>query len=333
MVIDQRNAGASVTPTDPSYTLDRWKFRVSQTSKLTVQQNAGSVTPPTGYSNYLGVTSSSAYSLLSTDYFVIVQDIEGFNTADLSFGTANASTVTLSFQVRSSLTGTFSGSLRNSAANRSYPFSYTIAGANTWTSVSVTIAGDTSGTWIGATNGIGISVIFNLGCGSTYSSTANSWQTGNYTAVTGSTSVVSTNGATFYVTGVQFEKGTQATSFDFRSISNEYMLCYRYYYIARSTSDYTAFVNTRAYSTTNATGPFILPVGMRAAPTLTVSTPYATYWLSYSITSIVIGQYTGDFRQLNLNATGAYTGASAAANIENGTGSGAGAYLAFSAEL
>jgi len=123
MVIDQRNAGASIS--NPSgYTLDRWNFSVSQASKFTAQQNQGSVTPPTGFSNYLGLTSSSAYSIVAGDYFQLYQQIEGFNTADLMFGTASAKTVTLSFQVYSSLTGTFGGALLNSASNRSYPFTY-----------------------------------------------------------------------------------------------------------------------------------------------------------------------------------------------------------------
>ena len=229
MVIDQRNAGASVTPTDGAYTLDRYKVRVSHASKLTVQQNAGSVTPPVGFTNYIGITSSSAYSVTSTDYFVLVQDIEGFNTADLMFGSASAKTITLSFQVYSSLTGTFSGALRNSAFNRSYVFSYSIPVANTWTTISVTIAGDTTGTWLGATNGIGLDVSFNLGCGSTYSTTAGSWQASNYTAATGATSVVGTNGATFYITGVQLEKGSIATPFDYRDYGRELIMCQRYY--------------------------------------------------------------------------------------------------------
>jgi len=228
MVLDQRNAGASVTPNNV-YTLDRWNAVNSQTSKFTIQQNAGSVTPPVGFSNYLGITSSSAYSITSADYFGIYQPIEGFNTADLQWGTANAKTVTLSFQVYSSLTGTFGGSLRNSAVNRSYPFSYTISSANTWTTISVTIAGDTTGTWIGATNGVGLYATFSIGMGSTYSGTAGAWAGSNLLSATGATSVVGTNGATFYITGVQLEVGSTATSFDYRSIGTELALCQRYF--------------------------------------------------------------------------------------------------------
>ena len=228
MMIDQRNAGASVTPTDGQYLLDRWQAGLTQASKFSVQQNAGSVTPPTGFTNYLGCTSLSAYSIGSGDIFSIAQKIEGLNVADLGWGTANASAVTLSFKVYSSLTGTFGGSIRNSATTRSYPFSYTISSANTWTTISVTIAGDTSGTWL-TTSGVGIWVSFGLGSGSTYSGTAGAWATANYTTATGATSVVGTNGATFYITGVQLEKGSTATSFDYRPYGTELQLCQRYF--------------------------------------------------------------------------------------------------------
>ena len=116
MVIDQRNAGASVAITTAApYITDRFFSYASQTSKLTAQQNAGAVTPPVGFSNYLGFTSQSTYAITASDIFSFAQRIEGFNTADLGWGTANAKTVTLSFQVYSSLTGTFGGSLQNSA--------------------------------------------------------------------------------------------------------------------------------------------------------------------------------------------------------------------------
>ena len=228
MSIDQRNGGASVSASDGVYSLDRWRLFASQGAKYTVQQNAGSVTPPTGFINYLGTTSSSSYSVISSDYFAISQVVEGLNIADLAWGTANAKTVTLSFQVYSSLTGTFGGSLQNSALSRSYPFSYTISSANTWTSISVTIVGDTSGTWL-TTNGKGIQLNFGLGAGSTNSGTAGSWAAANYISATGATSVVGTNGATFYITGIQLEVGSQATSFDFRDYQTEFVRCQRYF--------------------------------------------------------------------------------------------------------
>ena len=229
MVIDQRNAGASVTPTTQQYTLDRWNTYVSQASKFTVQQNAGSVTPPVGFTKYLGVTSSSAYSVTSTDYFSITQLVEGLNCTDLGWGTANAKTVTLSFQVYSSLTGTFGGSLSNGAEAYTYPFSYSIPVANTWTTISVTIAGPTSGTWL-TTNGAGIEINFSLGGGSTRSGTAGAWFAGWAITATGATSVVGTSGATFYITGVQLEVGSSATGFEYRVYSTELANCQRYYY-------------------------------------------------------------------------------------------------------
>jgi hypothetical protein len=229
MRIDQRNAGASVTPTSTNtYTLDRWSTLLSQASKFSVQQNAASVTPPVGFSKYLGFTSASAYSVLTGDYFASVQYIEGNNVADLAWGTANAQTITLSFWVRSSLTGTFGGALRNGAGTRSYPFTYTINSANTWEKETITIAGDTSGTWA-TDNTAAIGVQFGLGVGATYSGTAGAWAGTLYLSATGATSVVGTNGATFYITGVQLEKGSTATSFDYRPYGTELALCQRYF--------------------------------------------------------------------------------------------------------
>jgi hypothetical protein len=255
MVIDQRNAGASVTITNTAattFTIDRWAAFATQASKFSVQQDAGAVTPPVGFTDYLGVTSLAATSLGSSDQFQVLQPIEGFNIADLGWGTANAKTVTISFWVRSSLTGTFAGSLRNSAITRSYPFTYTISVANTWELKSVTIAGDTSGTWL-TTNGVGVYVGFSLGMGSTFSGTANAWAGTNYSSATGATSVVGTNGATFYITGVQLEVGSSATGFEYRQYGTELALCQRYFETsydpgqavgsAASTASYTRWSN------------------------------------------------------------------------------------------
>jgi hypothetical protein len=229
MTIDQRNAGASVTNiAGYIYCVDRWVLGGSQASKFTAQQNAGSVTPPAGFVNYLGATSSSAYTVGASEQFWVSQRIEGFNTADLGWGTASASSVTLSFWIRSSLTGTFGGAINNDAFDRSYPFSYTISSANTWEQKSITIVGDTTGTWL-KTNGIGLYVNFSIGAGATSSGTAGAWAAGFFASATGAVSVVGTSGATFYITGVQLEKGSTATPFEFRSIGQELALCQRYF--------------------------------------------------------------------------------------------------------
>ena len=267
MVIDQRNAGASGTAN--GYTVDRWQYFGAQSSKGTWQQNAGSVTPPVGFNNYLGFTSSSAYSVTSSDTFQFAQYIEGYNAADLQWGTANAKTVNLSFWVRSSLTGTFGGALINSAGNRSYPFSYTISSANTWTQASVTIAGDTAGTWL-TTNGVGIQVNFGIGVGSTYAGTAGSWASANYYSATGATSVVGTSGATFYITGVQLEVGSSATGFEYVNYQTSLANCQRYYEELCFNADLsgTFIITGGAWSTTQAEGTLRFSVVKRTAATM-----------------------------------------------------------------
>jgi hypothetical protein len=272
MVIDQRNAGASTTPTNTSasvYCLDRWATYGSVASKFSVQQNAGSITPPAGFTNYLGITSLSAYSPAAGDQILLQQYIEGYNVADLAWGTANAKTITISFWVYSSLTGTFGGALENSSGNRSYAFTYSIPSANTWTQISVTIAGDTTGTWL-TTNGTGIQCYWNLGTGTTYSKAAGSWGTGNVQNATGSVSVVGTSGATFYITGVQLEKGSTATSFDYRPYGTELALCQRYFEksLPQSVAVANGFGDYRPWYGVAAAGvPFA--VVKRATPTMT----------------------------------------------------------------
>ena len=285
MSISQGAAGSTITPAVTSayatnYPVDRFQVIVGAASKLTTAQSSVAAT---GFNFSTLITSSSAYTVGSSEVFVIRQNIEGFNTADLGWGAAGAAAVTLSFWVRSSLTGTFGGSLQNSASNRSYPFTYSIAAANTWELKSVTIAGDTTGTWIGATNGIGLRVNFGLGVGSTYSGTAGAWAGSDYDSATGATSVVGTSGATFYLTGVQLEKGSTATSFDYLDYGRSLMQCQRYY--AKTFLQGTApaqnagsanAINVRA--TVNSqpiSAQWKLPVTMRATPTLTTFNPSA----------------------------------------------------------
>jgi len=339
MRIDQRNAGASVTITntaDRTYLLDRWAAYTSVTSKFSVQRDAGAVTPPVGFNDYLGVTSLSSYSSGSADEFFIQQRIEGYNIADLAWGTASAKTVTLSFQVRSSLTGTFSGAIANSAGNRAYVFSYSIPTANTWTTISVTITGDTSGTWL-TTNGTGLRLTFNLGSGSSLLGTAGSWGSTNFEGATGSVSVVGTNGATFYITGVQLEVGSTATPFERRLYNQELANCQRYYYRVFTGASKWFGSAGYFYSSTQFNMPILFPVSMRAAPSLDVASGSNIFDIDKSGTGSQFGTFA--IFQPSINSTLIYaTGLSSsgtagyAAGVVSGASSST-AYCAFSAEL
>ena len=269
MVIDQRNAGASVTPTtDGQYTVDRMQVYISAASKFSVQRD--STVYPSGFTYSAKITSLAATSLAAGDYYCFLQPIEGFNVADFGFGASGASTVTISFWVRSSLTGTFGGALRNGAANRGYPFTYTISSANTWEQKTVTIAGDTTGTWAtGSTQGM--AVIFGLGVGTTNSGTAGAWAASGYLSATGATSVVGTNGATFYITGVQLEAGSTASPFENRSYGVEFQLCQRYFYKVDGTDGLSSIGAGTTISTTEGRIAVQYPVKMRASPTTSYS--------------------------------------------------------------
>jgi hypothetical protein len=277
--IDQRNAGASIATTNISaevYTLDRWHYRNLVASKYTIQQNAGSVTPPSGFTNYLGCTSTSAYTVATGDFFTVGQYIEGFNVSDLDFGKSTAKTITLSFWARSSLTGTFGGVVANQGFSRCYPFSYTISSANTWTQISITIAGDTSGTWL-TTNGTGLSMRFSLGAGSDWTATAGAWTSSGVVSATGATSVVGTNGATFYITGVQLELGSTATPFERRLYNQELANCQRYYQktynqsVVPGTASRPGLIQTVVVGTGGTDYSQVnLFVSMRAGPTISI---------------------------------------------------------------
>ena len=227
--------------------------------------------------------------------------------------------------VRSSLTGTFGGALSNSAQNRSYPFTYTISAANTWEQKSVTIAGDTSGTWL-TTNGIGMFVFFSLGTGTTYSGTAGAWAGAQYVSATGATSVVGTNGATFYITGVQLEKGSTATSFDYLDYGRSLAQCQRYYRKTAATSNSFGEGTIYGYNAGGSTSGFVFPfpVTMRAEPTSTAYGSWTQVNVSATVPNLSSAGNGAYFCYLSPTATGAF-------NLRtNGVSTN---YLDFSAEL
>jgi hypothetical protein len=258
MRIDQRNAGASITPGTNAYNLDRWRTNLG--SVFTVQQSS---TAPTGFVNSVLITSTASTAIAAGDRYGFIQSIEGTNISDLAWGSANAKTVTLSFWVRSSLTGNFGIALENDSTNRAYPSFYTINSANTWEYKTITIPGDTTGTWL-TTTGTGIIVYFGLQVGSTYQTTANAWAAGDYRSATGTVNFMNTNGATWRITGVQLEVGSVATPFERRPYGAELELCRRYLQVFQGGSG-SASSSTAWETIQQANPPF------RATPALSLS--------------------------------------------------------------
>ena len=264
---------------------DRWAYQCSIASKFTVAQ---STLAPAGFTNSLLVTSSAATTPLgASDYYVMCQPIEGYNMADLAWGTASAKTITLSFQVYASVTGTFGGAIENGGANYTYPFTYTVSSINTWTPISITISGPTSGTWA-TNNTTGMFVWLSLGVGSAISGTAGAWASQNVISATGATNLLATSGATIQWTGVQLEVGTAATNFENIDIARLTVQCQRYF----QKSDYsgnlgsagaTGFVCNKYSGSDSAIANIPLICAMRTSPTVTSSNGAARFVLTSSV--------------------------------------------------
>ena len=333
MVIDQRNAGALVTSVGNGvYTLDRFIY-YHDVGTLNVQKNLNTVTPPAGFANYYGLTVTGIASPSAANFNSLQHLIEGFNIADLAWGTASASSVTLSFWVRSSVTGTFSGAFLNSAGNYGYGFTYSIPTANTWTLITVNVAGPTAGAW-DITNGRGIAVIWDLGNGSNIRSSAGSWQAANVQGVTGAVNLFATNGATFYITGVQLEKGSTATSFDYRPYGTELQLCQRYYQQYGGDDTFAPVASLGiASGSVDVKYIFVFPVQMRATPSVAQSTlQLVDGATSYTVTGISQGANEQSRKACNINFSVA-SGLTQFRPYWVRTNNNASGYLAISAEL
>ena len=338
MVIAQRGTAAVTSSSAAQFPVDRF-FIIKDTATTAVMTAQQDSSAPAGFINSVKITTTTAQAVLAaTDYHRFAQQIEGFNAADLGWGTANAQSVTLSFWVRSSLTGTFGGSLGNSAWNRTYPFTYTISAANTWEQKSITIAGDTSGTWL-SNNGIGLRVDFGLGVGTTYSGTAGAWAGALYISATGATNVSGTLNATWYITGVQLEKGSTATSFDYRPYGTELQLCQRYYYRV-STGTTSGFLSSSGqwYSSTAGGVITTFPVTMRTRPTALEQSGTANHYAMVSsvgggIACSAVPTYGGDTREYLAVTNFTTASGGVAGYMTNMYSNNASAYLGWSAEL
>ena len=262
MRIDQRNAGASVTPTATAYLTDRWQLQISGVTNAPTYQQVTDA--PTGFQYSLKATVNSSETLTSEASVTFRQRIEGFNTAHLLYGTSDAKTVTVSFWVKSSLTGTFNVSIANSGFNRAYITEYTISSANTWEYKTITIAGDTTGTW-STDNTTGLLLMFNLDTGSDYDGAADTWLATNDRATVGAVKLLETSGATWQITGVQLEVGEGASDFEFLPYDVQLQRCMRYYW----QSGNRGVLGVTGSAANSSVVAFVtVPVPLRATPTV-----------------------------------------------------------------
>jgi hypothetical protein len=327
MRIDQRNAGASISADDGKFAVDRFLFNMQTNSKGTGIQSTDA---PSGFKYSLLYTNGSAYTVPSGDTFGILHRIEGNNVFDLAWGTADAKAVTLSFWVKSSVTGTFGGALKGSyGTSYTYAFTYTINAANTWEYKTITIPGPTVGTW-SATTGLGITISIGLGNGSAASTTPNSWNVSNTWSAIGAVSVLATAGATFQITGVQLERGSTASSFEYRPYGAELTLCQRYYWKPTNGVAYL-HLPVVGYADTSTTGVMQVsfPTTMRSAPSLASSGSFQIIPGSNGVSTFAIDAATGDVARINITGTGFSTNTIKFIRNNNDTT----AYIAFSSEL
>jgi len=334
--IDQTNAGAAITVNAATvfYSADMFTaYGAAAAGVFTAQQLAA--TPPTGFKNYLRVTATTAdASPAAGSLYILQARMEGLNLIDFSLGTANAIAFTVSFYVRSSLTGAFSGSMTNGTSDRVFPFSFTINAANTWEQKTVTLTGDLTGTWSTA-NALGMSFTIDLGCGANGRSTASTWQAGAYFGVTGAVRLISTVSSTLDITGVQIETGSVATSWDYRDYGTELLRCQRYYFKVLPGTNAPLAFGGPSFSTTQAYGFTPFPVPMRVAPGAVEQTGTATDY-EVNMASDTVCNAVPTF--MNASVTAARTRFDVASGLTSGQAvhiraASSAAYLAWSARL
>ena len=338
----QRGTAAISSTINRSYFADRWAIQQGASGGTFTAQQSTDVPSGAGVA-YSGLITSTVAdtSIAATDQYYVTHIIEGAQCRDLNLGTSSAKTFTVSFWVKSSVTGTFCFSLRNDGATRSYVSEYTISVSDTWEKKSITVAGDTTGTWL-VNAGIGLRLEFVLAVGSDrVTATPNSWTATGSQGTSNQTNFMSATGRTFRVAAVQLEVGSVATSFrrNAPSIQGELAACQRYYF--RKNTDGSAFAQMgmgQADATTSAAIYITLPVQMRTAPTAVDLSAVSTFSMNNGVVvttlagtgGLLVNRTTTTVGALYLGVAGGLTALSTYTLTANNTTA---AYIGFTAEL
>jgi hypothetical protein len=265
MQVAQRGTSLSLNATQ--YLIDRFRTYKSHTATATASQSSDA---PTGFTKSWLITIGTGAAASAANELQLSHQIEGYNTVPLGLGASGAKDFTVSFWVKSSLTGDFSIAFQSQAAADHYITTYNISAANTWEYKTITISGPTSGSF-NTTNATGLAVVFDLGSGSNLEATANAWSTGNKYRKAGTVAVAATSSATWQITGVQLEVGDTATPFEHRSYGDELARCQRYFEQELSYDGNSAFWSGNTSSGWAYYMPVAFKVVKRAVPTVTIT--------------------------------------------------------------
>lgn len=295
-IVSQYNGPTAVTPTASGYVIDRWQAAISQASKLTFQQ----IVAPTGFLNVstaMKINVAASFSPGAGDFFVFRQPIEGINVRDFQWGTSSAKSISLQIQVSATLTGTYSIAFQNYAQTRSYVTTINVTAANTPQLFTISIPGDTAGSWaaIGSTGFMYWSI--DLGSGSNFNAATGSWGAGNTIRTAGAISLVANAGASITISGLQLETGAP-TSLEVLSVSAVIAQCQRYYVSGVFSQYYGPATSANVYGSS-----FSFPP-MRTNPTVLGSTNLASSLFPTTVGTVAF--FSGGWGQeaRSANATG-----------------------------
>ena len=265
----QRGTSAITVSGDDDFTADRFKGWANGGGTFTVEQSTDVPNNEFEFSAKLTNTATDS-SVAAGDDYRWATDIEGYNVSPLAYGSSDAKKATLSFWVKSSLAGTYCGAFYSTTASRHYIFEYTISSADTWEYKTITIDGDTTGSW-NRTNGNGLRIYWGFGSGSDVQGTADAWAAGEKWETTNQAAWIGSASATFFITGIKLEIGQTATPFEHRSYGDELALCQRYFAVLQDTTAAYAGGFGFCNSTTKTKVCFPLGVALRANPTVNVT--------------------------------------------------------------
>tara|TARA_R100001224_G_scaffold103354_1_gene76038 strand:+ start:26 stop:1132 length:1107 start_codon:yes stop_codon:yes gene_type:complete len=277
MTVSQRQTS---TTNSSAFVVDRFKAEITQMDEL-VQTLEQSSDAPDGFGKSIKITTTTPESsIASNEQFRIQTKLEGQDFQDLAYGTSAAKTITISFYVKASVTGTFGFTVyRDESTDRVITAPYTISSADTWEKKTITIPGDTAGAAITNDNSERFRLMWGLAAGANFNTASPSW--GNYSSANllgghVTNTLVTTNNATWQLSGVQLEVGSVATDFEHRSFAEELALCQRYYF--RFTTSVSGTHVAMGHQMTSSAAKIVLPfpTSMRTRPTAVETTGTAS---------------------------------------------------------